>query len=104
MHVSLMSAPGALFMTRTVRHEWGEYLRSSNTSSQNTMRCPAQLHAPHPTAEIGVYQDLDIFVKVQRAAHMTFVGRCVSRQSLGGTPSQFRKARPNELGSSKPKR
>jgi len=32
-------------MTRTVRHEWGESLRSSNTSSQNTMLCPAQLHA-----------------------------------------------------------
>ena len=32
---------------------------------------------------------------------MTLIGRFVSRQSLGGMPSQLRNARPKELGSSK---
>jgi len=36
--------------------------------------------------------------------YIQFQARCISRQSLGGTPSQVRNARPNEFGSSKPSR
>ena len=39
-------------------------------------------------------------IDVVRPNHITFVDRCMSRQSPGGTPSQFLKARPKELGSS----
>jgi hypothetical protein len=46
----------------------------------------------------------DVRAATRVTDYITFVDRCVSRQSLGGTPSQFRNARPKELGSSKPSR
>src|ERR1700679_1330157 len=63
-------------------------------------------HLPHRKSvnTAAFYRYLCLGLSTVSSDHITFVDRCVSRQSLGGTPSQFRKARPNELGSSKPKR
>ena len=75
----------------------------SEVSENQTFREHCQ-HWTNVAQYKGVYRYLCFGFSTVSFDHITFVGRCVSRQSLGGTPSQFRKARPNEFGSSKPKR
>jgi hypothetical protein len=82
------------------------YLRDTQ-SLRHSSRFRANPIATTVVTVRSSHERLSILVhRSQRCSpdHITFVGRCVSRQSLGGMPSQFRNARPNELGSSKPKR
>lgn len=45
---------------------------------------------------------VDIGLLAHTSPYITVEARWDSRQTLGGTPTQVRKARPNEFGSSKP--